>query len=483
MKYYRTLLISMLLFVLVPLWGCESFLGGDVNIDPNKVSEATADATLPPLLTNISSNYFNTAYNTSQVTQHTSNYFSTGPDIQELFRLGNVWSGIYLDGLNNAFDLRDQAIKEDAHHYAGIANIIIAMNLGLGTDNWGDMPFSEAIKGEENMQPAYDKQEDLYEVIQSTLSDAITLLQTAGSTSSPADDDLIYRGNLDNWIKAAHALKARYYIHLTKRDKNLAVDEALSELQDAFESNDDDFQLGYNDRTFNPFHANIVLTNNQGNYYLTQSSYLVNSLDGTIYGVPDPRLPLMADKGSSANYVGRRNGTQSSNSTTDFTENVWYSGKTTPLLMVTYAETKFIEAEALFLQNGGTPTSVGSTADAYQAYLDGIEAHMKKLELPNNEITDYLSDPLVAVGAANLTLGHIMKEKWIALFLNPEAWVDMRRYDYSTDIYKDLTLPERHNPDLNGEWIRRVAYPLDEINRNGKNVDSKALDVKLWWDQ
>jgi hypothetical protein len=163
----------------------------------------------------------------------------------------------------------------------------------------------------------------------------------------------------------------------------------------------------------------------------------------------------------------------------------WYSNQTAPILMMTFSEQKFIEAEARFIANGGTATSTGTTADAYKAYLDGIDAHMKKIGVPDTARTRYTTAPQVAVGAANLKLSHIMVEKWKALFLHAEAWTDMRRYDYSNIIYKDLSLPSNHNVSLGGQWIRRVEYPLDEFSRNGDQVRKavKAANVKMWWDE
>nr|HAD51638.1 SusD/RagB family nutrient-binding outer membrane lipoprotein [Algoriphagus sp.] len=85
-----------------------------------------------------------------------------------------------------------------------------------------------------------------------------------------------------------------------------------------------------------------------------------------------------------------------------------------------------------------------------------------------------------SMGAANLTLADIMKEKWVALFLHPETWNDARRFDYS---YKNMTLPENLNPDLNGQYIRRLAYPDSEVSRNGDNVPSVTLLDRIWWNQ
>jgi hypothetical protein len=102
---------------------------------------------------------------------------------------------------------------------------------------------------------------------------------------------------------------------------------------------------------------------------------------------------------------------------------------------------------------------------------------MDKLVVPAAERDAYLARPEVAVGAAALSLDLIFKEKYIALFLHPEAWVDARRFDYQ---YKDFTLPVNAALD---QFIRRSAYPVVETSRNGANVPQTSMTTRLWWDQ
>ncbi|HRE64668.1 MAG TPA: SusD/RagB family nutrient-binding outer membrane lipoprotein, partial [Ferruginibacter sp.] len=84
----------------------------------------------------------------------------------------------------------------------------------------------------------------------------------------------------------------------------------------------------------------------------------------------------------------------------------------------------------------------------------------------------------VSVGASNLTLQLIFKEKYKALFLSPETWNDARRTNYN---YTGFSLPA--NVAL-PTFIRRLNYPSVELTRNGPNVPSiTGLDQKLWWDQ
>ncbi|MFO7799966.1 MAG: SusD/RagB family nutrient-binding outer membrane lipoprotein, partial [Rhodohalobacter sp.] len=150
----------------------------------------------------------------------------------------------------------------------------------------------------------------------------------------------------------------------------------------------------------------------------------------------------------------------------------------------TYAETKFIEAEAEFLvANSGSFQATGANAAAYEAYLEGIRANMDKLGVSQADRDAYLSDPNVAVGTANLTMELIMKEKYKALFLNPETFNDLRRYNFDDTIFRGLELPEDHNSVLNGQWIQRAVYPSSEFSRNEDQVRQaeKAIDQPMWF--
>ncbi|WP_245806813.1 SusD/RagB family nutrient-binding outer membrane lipoprotein [Arenibacter amylolyticus] len=111
--------------------------------------------------------------------------------------------------------------------------------------------------------------------------------------------------------------------------------------------------------------------------------------------------------------------------------------------------------------------------------MDGIVAHMEMLSVPQAEMDAYLASPEVSMGVAAFTINDIFKEKWIALFLHGESWNDARRFNYQ---YKDMTVPANLNPDLGGQFIRRLPYPDSEISRNGANVPSVTLLDRIFWD-
>lgn len=484
-RYFKhTMLVISLTIISL---SCDDYLGGDTNVDPNRAVEVSLNVLLPTVIDATALNHYNLGFETSQIVQYVASATTTSSrtDTHNQIRLGTAWRDLYLRALSNASVMALQAAEQESPHYEGVAKIMLAINLSLATDTWGDVPYSEAFQADNNLTPGYDSQESIYTAIQDLLDEAIVALNEENSLFSPEGDDLVYGGDLSQWVKAAYSLKARYALHLSELDTE-AASRALTAIVNGFDSNEDDLQYLYDERNLNPWHKRPALADGTGNASITFSEQLIDAMNGTDYGVFDPRLPLIAENDGEAEYTGAINGEEAGESSNSrFTVDTWYSTATAPVLMFTYAESKFIEAEAAFLNNGGTTTSVGSTQNAYDAYVAGISAHMDKLGVDPAERDAYLSDPAVAVGVDGLTLELIMKEKYVANFLHPETWVDFRRYDYDATIYKDLELPLEHNPDLNGEWIRRVLYPLDELSRNGEEVNKvqQGLEVKVWWDR
>lgn len=484
-NYSFKIYTAILSVILIAFTSCEKYL--DINTDPNRIASGALASQLTGTLTSTASNHFNAAFTINQITQHIAAAAANGSaDTHNEIRLAGVWTGTYLNAMTNLADIIKTASEKNSPHYAGIAKILTAINLGMTTDIWGDVPYSDAFKLQSSFYPKYDTQQDVYNAINTLLNEALTDLNATTNVFKPGADDLFFAGNITRWRKLANAIKARYAIHLTKKNGAAAAEAAITAIASGMTDNADDAQVAYNNIVINPWHS-LALALNTGNTSVRHSDQLAESMNGGTYGVWDPRLPIIAGARpnvSNNTWKGTVNGS-GSGGVLDFLVTNWYSTQTSPILIMTFSEQKFIEAEARFIANGGNASSTGTTAAAYKAYIDGIDAHMKKLGVADTARNRYLKDPKVDVGAANLKLEHIMSEKWKALFLQSEVWTDMRRYDYSQNIYKGLELPQGHNPSLGGQWIRRAEYPLDEYTRNSdqvRKVQKRPID-KLWWDQ
>lgn len=464
-KYISVVLTSMFLFV-----SCDDYM--DINDDPNNPTEAPISA----LMVNST---FETAQNTYRMGSITSNYVQylaspnpgSSSDIMDPANYSGTWSALYRV-MTDLSDMISQAEETGANHYEGIGQILTALNLGMTIDAWGDVPFSEGLDFQ-TVTPSYDDDAVLYQEVLGLLDKGIANLN-APTEVSVGNDDFIYNGDSEKWVKFGNLLKARYLNHFSKTG---SYDPAaiLAALDNGFVGNDDDAQLAYFEEQRNPW-ANVAI-NNQ-NLFLGGwiSEQFIESLDGTTYEVVDPRLPYMVGATDTGEYIGVENGAGRGDASESGSRSVlipgqYYTSVQSPVIIATFFEQKFIEAEAAF--------GIDKTR-SYQAYLEGIRAHMRKIGVLPAEIELYINSSEVSMGEAAFTMEDIFKEKWIAMFLHPETWVDARRNDYQ---YTDFTLPQNLNPDLNGQFIRRLAYPDSEVSRNGNNVPDVTLLDRIFWDE
>ncbi|MEO8412782.1 MAG: SusD/RagB family nutrient-binding outer membrane lipoprotein [Ginsengibacter sp.] len=470
MKKNNFYIVALIMIALIS-GSCKKYL--DINQNPNAAEEPPING----LLANVT---YSTAYNVYYLGNYTAYYdqYLASPNAgSALDTYDNVsstastaWGSIY-DELTNLHDMRNIAFQKGLNAYVGVSDILLALHLNMSTNVWGDIPYSEAFQGVNNPTPAFDDQKLLYDSCITLLDAGIAALQqpdAAGELDKPSD--FIHDGSAGAWIKTAHALKARMLNQVSKTSQYDAG-KVVTEISGAYASNSDDAQVTIF-QVRNPW-AQVAINNAGLNLDGWLSSYFVEATNGVTYGVFDPRLPLITDTTRFGDYRGTPNGAGRVGSGTAMEESYiavdkWYSSTNSPLQIITYAECLFIKAEAAFRNN--------DMATAYSAYIAGITASMNKLNVPANSIADYLAKPEVAVGAGNITLKLIMKEKYIACFLMPVTWDDMRRFDYS---YKNFALPL--NATLTS-FIRRMDYPGTEISRNGSNVPDVPRTDHLWWD-
>ncbi|MBD0374182.1 MAG: SusD/RagB family nutrient-binding outer membrane lipoprotein [Flavisolibacter sp.] len=466
----RKLFLYSLIIAGVLVSGCKKYL--NVNTDPNLVYN-------PPINSLLVTTTYQTGLNVQRMGNITSYYVqylaspNAGSD-RDTYKdedLSTTWTFHY----NVMTDIREMmrlAQDRQASEHMGVAKLLMALNLNMLINMFGDVPYSQAFLGKGDLTPGFDNQQALHDTTIKLVNEAITEFNKPTPTIRlDAASDLIHKGSVTAWKKTAYALKARFLNQLSKTNKYNAT-EILAALGNAYTSNAD----------------NATLTTFQGNSPWNQvardnanlllggwlSEQFVEALNGKSFGVIDPRLSLITNLTRFNDYRGTpngkgRTGTGTNNEESVLTTTGFYSKAGAPLFLVTYAETKFIEAEAAFRSN--------DKPKAYAAYLAGIRAHMDMMGVPTEARDAYINNPVVSVGANNLTLDLIFKEKYVAMFLHPEAWVDARRFNYQ---YKDFTLPV--NAAFN-EFIRRSAYPVVETSRNGANVPSVTLSTRLWWDQ
>ena len=466
----------LILSVIISITSCKKFL--DVNTNPNSAVVAPINGLLLRTTQNAALNVYRVGNITSYYVQYLASPNPDAPtDTYDKIDASNTWTLLY-DNMTDAYDMEKMGKELGATQYQGVAKVIMAMDLHLVHNLWGAAPFSEAFSFQK-LTPKYDDAQTIFQTCISLLDEAIGLLQQTSkvtiSTNATTSPDLIHRGVTAAWIRTAHALKARLLNQLSKTPQYNPAN-IFAELALAYTAQGQDAAV----TTFsvrNPW-AQAAVNNAAQSLDVWLSQHYVNQMrDTPTFANPDPRLPLIASQTRFAAYpyLGTRNGKgrvgtgttkdESYLSTTGF-----YSSTASPLYIITYEEMKFIEAEVAFRTNDKTR--------AYNAYLEGIRANMNKMNVAPAARDAYVNHPSVSVGAAALTLQHIFREKWKALFLMPVTWDDARRFDYQYTLFQ-LPLNVKTST-----FVRRLVYPSVEISRNGANVPS-VTDVtqRLWWDQ
>ena len=444
----------------------------DINqTNPNQTLNPPLNGLLAAVTYQSAYNVYRAGYFTSNLVQYlSSSNASSGWDIYDELDRSSFWNAAY-HAIQDGRNMQVKALEQNALHHIGVAKTLEALNMTMLVDIFGDVPYSEGLNPA-NYFPKYDKGEDVYNASLQLLDEAIAEFnKTDVSVALDKTNDLIHAGNVGAWKRTAYAIKARLMNHLSKTSSyNPAA--VLSAVDSAYTSNANDAMLTqFADRSpWNQIAYNNTVLLLDG----WLSTTFVDALDGTTYGVSDPRLPLIASITKFGDYRGTPNGAgRIGNGTSKEESYLWvegtYSKPGAPLWLVTNAEVRFIEAEAAL--------AAGDKERAYNAYLAGIGAHMDKVGVDAAAKAAYLAEPTVAVGADNLTKALIFKEKYVAMFLHPEAWTDARRFDYA---YKDFALPQGA---LLPTFIRRQSYPNTETSRNSANVpEVGSLADKVWWD-
>ena len=376
--------------------GCSNWLSDpDATTNPNQPTVATADQLLVASETALNQQYTSDLARTMCVWMQQCAGTDRQYRLLGLYQYGeDAYNGpftqVYTGG--GLVDVRAiQAIADtiDSDVYGGIGRVLEAMAIGLAADVWGDIPYSQAVS--DTVSPALDPQQQVYAAVQAKLDTAITML-TAGTGAGPESADLFYGGDETKWLRLAHTLKARFYLHVAERLGNSAYQSALAEAQKGLQKGDD--LLSYQSADPNEQNSWYQFTVIQRSGYVSPGAFLVNLLQAR----NDPRLAQYFDPNAQGQYVGAAPGQQGSAGISRFDPARVAAGYRQPI--VTWAENQLIIAEAALRLN--------QTGVALQAY--------------NAERADAGLPP-----AGSVTLNDIMTEKYIALFQNIEVWNDWKR--------------------------------------------------------
>lgn len=348
-----------------------------------------------------------------------------------------------------------------------IIELLESYTMGQLVDTFGDVPYSEALDGE-NLTPKYDDASGIYQDLLIRIDNALLLLDA--DFGSYGNADLIYGGDTEKWIRFGNSLKIKLAMTLSDVNPSLSkslVEEAASFV---FQSNEDNAVLAYDASppANNPLWNDLVLSG-RSDYFMA------NTIVDALNELEDPRRDIFFSNPINGEYVGGEYGAGGDFDTTSQFGDM-FTEPDLPGNILDYSEIMFLMADA-----AARGFDVGGTPEDF--YNEAIKASFTFWGLTESEANDYLAKPEVAYATAEGDFKQkIGTQMWIALFnRGQESWLQWRRFDYPV-------LNEA--PQLTLEDIPvRLTYPIDEQNRNNANRESAAnaiggdqLTTKLFWD-
>ena len=420
------------------------------------------------------------------------------------FDFYTIYSGA-LQNLQTIIATKEFNVNEGSKgNQLAVSRILRAYFFWHMTDRWGDIPYSEALKGKDNFTPKYDKQQDVYTDLMKELKEAAAQIDNGNSVGG----DILYNGDMDSWKKFANSMRLLMALRLSKIDPA----KGKTEFADAagagvISSNEENAVYVHLAQEANENYWYYVV-NVQGRPWYWASKTLVDYMKP----LNDPRLKIFADPtpvGSTYNGVpygldGNAIGTISSQ-TVSFL-GVHVRTQNAPTYIITYAQVLLALAEgakigwipggdayAATQYNAAIEASVRQwNRNTFKAYNDDLDQQVEKIQYdPEDEgditgLAAYLAEPSVVYNPAT-ALQQIGYQRWVHLFMNGyEAWAEWRRTGYPV-----LTPAPNNN---NIPIPRRQAYPSSEPNINPENYKSAVsgqpglngkddLTGRVWWDK
>jgi hypothetical protein len=445
--------------------------------------------------------------------QHVANKQYTSADNYQTinFATDAYYNGPMMDlqkivELNTNAETKTAALADGSNaNQIAIARILMSYYFLHMTDRWGDIPYSEALRGSEGiLKPKFDTQESIYDGCIQTLKDAVAMMDNG----APVLGDVLLSGNMDMWIKFANTTRLIAALRLSKANPTKAATEFASAFNAGVLAldNSENVKFDYlNVQTYeNPYYNSFVtlgrrdwtiadplMNRMQLDTYV--SPHLGFYVDGHPYKtqtgkldvVADPRLPVYAApiENTTNTYIGMPYGLTEAQAGSVPTAQISYLGtafrqQNSPAYIYTASQVAFVLAEGRLRDWINTGTVQGY-------YEQGIQASLNQYGVDAGYAA-YITNSEVAFDA-NRALEQIITQKWIATFPNGyEAWSEWRRTGFPVLASGQNALTP------NSQIPRRQAYGTTEANLNSENyqealtrqgLEQDDLTGRVWWDK
>jgi hypothetical protein len=451
----------------------------EINTDPNRIDQISPGTLLNPLIYDVATFNMDRADNiTFELMQVKITYPDPSGGIHRYEITegtgSSTWSNYYR-AAKNVKEMYEASVKAQDPNYQAIAMTLNAWIYSNLTDVFGDVPFSEASRGDDNkLYPKFDEQRVIYTQILKDLDSANKLYTT--SRTMVYGTDILFANNVTKWKKFTNSLAMRLLLRLSKKSEI----ESYTKLK-AMISNPTVYPVFNN----NTEHAVLNLTGitplvspwgrpQDFTTFRAAGEFFLDSLNA----MNDPRrakfaTDAKANNGSSLGYKGIPAGYDPSQNFNFTPSNLSQALAVAPMIVpiLPYSEVEFIKAETEF--------KVGTAAAAKTAYEKGVKAAIEQwgAVMP----ADYFTNTNTTY---NGSLERIMLQKYYALFfVDFQQWFEYRRTGLPV-------LPKNAGMLNNKVMPSRLLYPIAVKTNNNANYQEAAsrmggddINTKVWWEK
>lgn len=498
MSIKKKLLVTAAAGLALGVSSCKKYL--DVNTNPNVAHQGTVTTLLPAAQLHLGSALGADMQVNGAIWSQFWTQAPGGKQYQALDQnapkaefYNASWNSLYA-GAQNFYQLYNLADSQHKQAYKAISLLMRAYAFQAATDGWGDVPFSEALRGSDSkayiLNPRFEAQRTVYMGILSYIDSASGMIST-NDPAHPGTDDIIYGGDMSKWQKFANTLKLRVLTRMSGIDPVYAN----SRIDTIFRSNlpligdGDDAVINYGSGTTNghPLYAELGALP-AGSAQLAGSKTVIDSMNNN----NDPRafvfFTTLPAYGVAGVTQGEYDIATPSNTYSVPSKYVGASGGKAPVVLLSSWESYFLQAEAFARGN--------AMGDDMAAFFNGIRASFtfygaalvaEGATSASAAYTGYVTGVAPAVagywvrypsaGTAEQKVRHIITQKWFASAGNQgfEAWSDLRRTGYPDFLVSTRT-------SLTGtERPVRFLYPASEKS-NSNFPGELPVTSRVWWD-
>jgi len=276
-------LITVIMIGLVSFTSCET-MELELVDNPNALSPTQADATffLNSIQVEFAGWVNSVGSRSAALTRINQMSGRSYPQVYAPTTFNGTWSSAYRGMMEDIRLMNNLAEESGLRYHIGMGEVMKAYILITLVDQFGDVPFSEALLGSENLAPKADSGESIYAAALDLLDSAVTNFNAGGP--KPALD-MYYGGNTARWIKAANSIKKKIYY----TTGNTA---GFNGITDYIKTEAEDFQFKWGTNEVQPdtrhpsYRSSYTATG--GNSYM--SNWLMATMLEGHGGTKDPRM-------------------------------------------------------------------------------------------------------------------------------------------------------------------------------------------------